>query len=169
MCRMRRYFAVCLLIVFSGCLPARSTRPLPPEAAPASEKFHVPLKGRVSLLSPYGKRGRRYHTGIDIRARRGGGDPVLASRAGKVVYVGRLSGYGNLISIQHADGFYSRYAHMSRVRVKKNQRVAAGQDIGTVGRTGRASTEHLHFEILTPRSRFVDPYPLVFGRSRSTS
>ncbi len=148
----------------SACLHAPG--PLPPESAQPSDGFQAPLRGSITVLSPFGRRGRRFHTGLDLRLHRGANDPVYAARAGRVDFVGRLSGYGLIVSLRHEDGFYSRYAHLKNTGLKKGQRLEAGGLIGRVGRTGRATTEHLHFEILTPKSRFVDPAPYIFG-SRS--
>ncbi len=148
------------LCLSSGCL-VYSRAPLPPETAVPTGQFQIPL-ANADVLSHFGRRGRRFHTGIDLRAHRGGGDPVLAAREGKVTRVQRMSGYGNLIEIRHADGFSSRYAHLKKIQVKVGQKVSALQPIGLVGATGRASTAHLHFEILTPAYRFCDPAPLLF-------
>jgi len=148
------------LIIGGGCGP-RIHVPLPPEpGARASEPFASPLDF-YTVLSPFGRRGSRYHTGLDIRGRRGGGDPVRASRSGVIARAQVMSGYGNLVEIRHDDGFTTRYAHLRRFRVRKGQKVKAGEVLGEVGATGRATTEHLHFEILTPGYRFVDPAPLI--------
>lgn len=72
-----------------------------------------------------------------------------------------MHGYGKLVEIRHEDGFSTRYAHLRRFRVQKGQWVKAGQVIGEVGATGRATTAHLHFEILTPKYRFMDPEPMI--------
>jgi len=146
--------------VLQACAPQRP-RPLPPEKdARPSAAFGVPLPG-FSVLSKFGPRGRRYHTGIDIRARRGGGDSVLASRGGRVIRAQTMSGYGRMVEIRHEDGFSTRYAHLRRMTVRKGATVAKGEVIGTVGATGRATTAHLHFEILTPGYRFLDPWPFI--------
>lgn len=160
--------AILGVFFFGGCLGAGRQRPLEPETVSPSERFLRPLKGPVTVMSRFGRRNGRQHTGIDLRVNRRSHDPVVASRAGRVVFLGRLSGYGKIVSIQHQDGFYTRYAHLHYTTVKKGESVEAGQVIGAVGRTGRASTEHLHFEILTPKSRFLDPYPLLFGNRTKT-
>ncbi len=157
----RLYFTVLILILLTGCLYHGRQYPPPAETTKTSETFTHPVK-ITKILSRYGPRSGRFHTGIDLLSRRGGGDPVLAARAGRVTMAGRLSGYGNIIAIRHTDGFTSRYAHLKKITVKKGDRVNALQQIGTVGRTGRASTAHLHFEILTPKSRFLDPYPYLY-------
>lgn len=139
-------------------------RPLPIDPHPdiiPSEPFGLPLK-KPSILSPFGKRGGRFHTGIDLRESRAGGETVMASRSGKVTFAARLSGYGNLIVIKHDDGFSTRYAHLKKYLVKKGQRVRRGEGVGIVGKTGRATTPHLHFEILTPAEKFTDPARYLF-------
>lgn len=149
-----------LFLFQSGCFGPKQ-RPLAPEAsARPSELFASPLKG-ARLLSPFGPRGRRYHTGIDLQLSRKGGEPVRASRAGRIMRATTMSGYGKIVEIKHADGFSSRYAHMKKIYVNKGQRVKKGTVLGTVGRTGRATTPHVHFEILTPQYRFVDPTKLL--------
>jgi murein DD-endopeptidase MepM/ murein hydrolase activator NlpD len=162
---MRRLPMVALILALAilvGCAAPRR-KPLPPEPGiRPSASFGRPLKA-YTVLSRFGQRGRRYHTGLDIRNRKGGGDPVLASRKGRVMRAQTLSGYGKLVEIRHEDGYSTRYAHLRRIRVRKNQKVKAGEVIGEVGSTGRATTAHLHFEILTPGYRFVDPEPLIRG------
>jgi len=72
------------------------------------------------------------------------------------------SGYGRMVELVHDDGFSTRYAHLRRIDVKLGQRVRQGDRIGIVGSTGRATTAHLHFEVLTPGYRFVDPAIYLF-------
>jgi murein DD-endopeptidase MepM/ murein hydrolase activator NlpD len=121
-----------------------------------SRPFHAPLAG-ATVLSPFGQRGRRFHTGIDLRSSRAGGDPVRAAREGRVIQAGTMRGYGRIVSIRHDDGFLTRYAHLKSIKVKAGQRVKTGEVVGSVGRTGRASTPHLHFETLTPSGKYADP------------
>ena len=97
---------------------------------------------------------RRYHAGTDFRAPRG--TPVLAAGAGKVVYAGRMSGYGNVIFVDHGDGIITRYAHLRRIETHRSALVSAGDRIGQVGSTGRATGPHLHFEIRVA-GHAVDP------------
>jgi murein DD-endopeptidase MepM/ murein hydrolase activator NlpD len=99
------------------------------------------------------------HTGVDLGAQRG--TPVLAAGAGEVVWTGyglyrgitdQNDPYGLAIAIRHDFGFdgqllYTVYAHLETSRVWRGQRVAAGEQIGTVGNTGHASGPHLHFEV----------------------
>lgn len=101
-----------------------------------------PLPGS-KVISPYG--GRRRHSGVDLKTRPN--DKVLAAFDGTVVASGPFYGYGNCIRIKHAYGFETLYSHQSKNFVKRGEKVRAGQVIGLTGRTGRATTAHLHFEI----------------------
>ena len=98
------------------------------------------------------------HLGTDFGARRG--TPILAAADGRVVFSGRLGGYGNVIKIRHKDGYLTLYAHQSRRKAKVGQRVKAGQIIGYVGSTGRSTGPHLHFG-LYKHGRAIDPMRMV--------
>jgi murein DD-endopeptidase MepM/ murein hydrolase activator NlpD len=87
---------------------------------------------------------RRFHAGIDIGAPTGQG--IVAVLPGVVVTAGPMGTYGNLVVIDHGNGFATAYGHQSRVLVRTGQRVAAGERIGLVGATGAATGPHLHFE-----------------------
>jgi len=90
--------------------------------------------------------GKRWHYGLDLAAKKG--TPILASEGGVVIYVGRgFSGYGKLIVIEHNETWATLYSHLNKFSVSEGQRVTRGQKIGEMGRTGRASGVHLHFEI----------------------
>ena len=106
-------------------------------------KFIWPVHG--VLFSNFGIRRGRRHDGIDISAK--SGTPISAAAKGKVVFNGRMRGYGNMIIIKHRDRFFTVYAHNSSNAVKKGQKVERGDLIGYVGRTGRASGPHVHFEV----------------------
>jgi murein DD-endopeptidase MepM/ murein hydrolase activator NlpD len=88
------------------------------------------------------------HRGIDYGAR--AGTPVRATADGTVKHAGRKGGYGMLVSIRHANGYGTRYAHLSDVAkdIRRGSRVAQGQVIGYVGQTGLANGPHLHYEFL---------------------
>ncbi|MEM1377261.1 MAG: M23 family metallopeptidase [Pseudomonadota bacterium] len=86
-----------------------------------------------------------FHGGIDFRTPTG--TPILATANGTVVKAGRHGGYGNLIEIKHDNGLSTRYAHLSRIHVKKGQTVQAGVKIGAAGSTGRSTGPHLHYEV----------------------
>lgn len=99
----------------------------------------------AKVISPYGGRGGRGHSGVDIKTK--ANDEVLAAFDGVVERSGPYFGYGNYIVIRHAYGFSTCYSHQSKNFVKAGQKVKAGEVIGLTGQTGRATTPHLHFEI----------------------
>jgi len=114
------------------------------KAVNGSVKLRWPLKATVT--SRFGRRGSRMHDGIDIGAKEG--TPIRAAAAGEVVYSDqRLSGYGKLIIIRHSSDMFTAYAHNQRNLVRKGNRVKSGDVIARVGKTGRASGPHLHFEV----------------------
>ncbi len=115
------------------------TRP----ATMATGLFSRPTRGR--LTSAFGMRGGRQHTGIDIAAPRG--TPILAADAGRVSFSGRKGSYGNLVIIDHENGYQTYYAHNSRNLVGRGKRVYKGQKIAEMGSTGRSTGSHLHFEV----------------------
>ena len=92
------------------------------------------------------RRGIRFHDGIDIRMPQG--SAVLAFHGGVVIRANRFSTYGLTVEIQQYDGMIARYAHLSTIMTEKGNTVDAGAQIGEVGRTGRATGAHLHFELI---------------------
>jgi murein DD-endopeptidase MepM/ murein hydrolase activator NlpD len=115
------------------------------KAAAAKRKLMWPVKGGV-LTSHFGTRNGRNHHGIDIGARRG--TPVRAANGGTVKFSGwGPTGYGLMIIIKHPGNLTTVYAHNSRNLVKKGSKVKRGQMIARVGKTGRASGPHVHFEV----------------------
>ena len=106
--------------------------------------FRPPVRGKVG--SGFGPRKGGFHRGLDILAPEG--SDVRASEHGLVLYAGDgLRGYGNVIVLDHGEGITTLYGHLKEFRVKSGDAVAAGQVIGAVGRTGNATTSHLHFEL----------------------
>lgn len=108
-----------------------------------------PTQGR--LAAPYGAQvhprfgTRTFRSGIDIEA--GEGTDVTAVYAGQVVYSGWFKGYGNLIILDHGDGYYTLYAHVAEITVKDGEAVRGGQRIGSVGDTGSLTGPRLYFEV----------------------
>jgi len=117
-----------------------------------------PLPG-AHVISPYG--GARRHSGVDLKTKPN--DEIVAAFDGVVIASGPYFGYGNCIRIKHAYGFETLYSHQSKNMVKKGDKVKAGQVIGLTGRTGRATTEHLHFEVSFDGRR-LDP-AIIFDHS----
>jgi len=107
---------------------------------------HWPVAARDrEVISTFGPRGRRFHNGMDIKAPHS--SPVLAVAGGVVTYAGTQRGYGNIIMVDHGDGFMTTYAHLHSKDVEQGDAVMEGQSIGTVGVTGNATTPHVHFEV----------------------
>lgn len=137
---------------------AAQAAPVPASApdvtAPAatSSGWLWPVRG--SVVSPYGQRWGRLHAGVDIAAP--AGTPVVASASGTVTYSGSMSGYGNIVVVQHANGIATAYAHNTENLVGVGQAVAQGETIATVGCTGSCFGDHVHFEVRVDGSP-VDP------------
>jgi murein DD-endopeptidase MepM/ murein hydrolase activator NlpD len=122
-----------------------------PSSAPSAQGLIWPVSGPV--VSGFGPRWGRMHEGIDISAPTG--TPVRAAASGTVIYAGGMSGYGNLVVIDHGGGLATAYAHLSGFAVGAGS-VAQGQVIGYVGCTGHCYGPHLHFEVRVNGSP-VDP------------
>ncbi len=105
------------------------------------EEWCYPLPG-AKFLSPYG--GARHHGGTDIKTHVG--DTTRAAFAGEVILSGPHYGYGYCVILRHANGLETLYSHHSRNLVRVGQWLQAGDPVGLEGRTGRATTDHLHFE-----------------------
>jgi murein DD-endopeptidase MepM/ murein hydrolase activator NlpD len=119
----------------------------------AYRNFQWPVAGTPG--SPFGRRGWRQHNGLDILAPEG--TPVRAAETGVVLYAGDgMRGFGNVAVLDHGGGATTLYGHLKEIHVRSGDAVAAGTVIGTVGRTGNATTSHLHFEVRIG-GRPVDP------------
>ncbi len=129
----------------------------PPEVSPQDIQNTIglswPVKGRIT-------RGfdlvlRRPHMGLDIAAPRG--TPIQASHDGIVIYAGSgFHGYGKLVMIEFGERWATLYSHLSKINVREGQWVKRGQKVGVIGRTGRATGVHLHYEIRYHRQA-IDP------------
>lgn len=102
----------------------------------------------------YGKGGYYAHNGIDISAE--SGTPVQAAADGKVICAAWCGGYGKCVILQH-DGYLTLYGHLDELEATHGSDIKAGEQLGSVGSTGRATGNHLHFEILTASDDIVDP------------
>ena len=109
----------------------------------ATGAFANPVSGNLS--SYYGARWGRTHKGIDVCAP--AGTPIYAADGGTVCYSGWMSGYGNLIQIDHGNGYVTYYAHCTELYASVGDKVAQGDLIAAVGSTGNSTGNHLHFEI----------------------
>ena len=110
----------------------------------STHSYSFPIEKKMT--SPFGKRGRSFHKGVDIPLYTG--EKIVAAFDGKVRYATYNSGgFGRLIIIRHTNGLETYYAHLSKIKVKPNQIVKAGELIGLGGSTGRSYSPHLHFEV----------------------
>ena len=119
------------------------------------------------ISSHYGQRTdpfykvTKFHNGIDFSGPEGIG--IYASGDGTVIKVERnKSGYGNNIIIDHGYGYKTRYAHLKDIKVKKGSKVKRGQEIGTMGNTGKSTAPHLHYEVLK-NNKAVNPINFFFN------
>ncbi len=102
--------------------------------------------------------GKKEHHGLDLGGRRN--DPILAAHDGFVIYAGSgFKGYGKMVIIEYDSTWATLYGHLNKFKVKTGDEVKAGQQIGFMGRTGRASGVHLHFELIKNKIP-IDPMPI---------
>lgn len=159
-------------LTMPGCRPAAETGPAAARAAepvadgvvvkrvgplriltqlvlttPDFQEQRIPLGWPVEgpVISTFGQRARGWHAGIDISAQMG--SQVYAAAPGTVVYSGWIRAYGQVVKIEHSNGFITLYAHNLQNLVEAGDEVEAGQVIATVGRSGHATAPHVHFEV----------------------
>ena len=126
--------------------------------------------GYEYMTSPYGNRtyymnGKQvsdFHQGIDLISAKYGTDYIVAFDSGKVVYAGYNCGYGNVVYIDHGNGYQTRYAHQKYLNVKVGDYVQKGDVLGYMGTTGNVTGPHVHFEVRINGST-VNPYDYVFN------
>ena len=122
---------------------AQSSSTSQADTTPSSAGLIWPVSGPV--MSPFGPRWGRMHTGIDIGVSYG--TPIHAAAAGSVIYATWMGGYGNLVVLDHGGGLATAYAHQSQIAVSYGQHVEQGDVIGYIGSTGHSFGPHLHFEV----------------------
>jgi murein DD-endopeptidase MepM/ murein hydrolase activator NlpD len=134
-----------------GRAPAASSFEGNPDVQP---RFIWPVKN-VRLTRGFRPASDRDHHGIDLGGRRG--EAILASHDGVVVYAGQdFRGYGRMVLLEYNRRWATLYAHLDAIAVSEGQRVPQGARLGTMGRSGRATGVHLHFEVLQDKQP-VDP------------
>ncbi len=120
------------------------------------------------ISSGFGKRidpfsgAPSWHAGVDFSGRTG--DDVYAVADGIVIWSGKRYGFGNMIEIDHGNGFVTRYAHNSELTVKVSDKISSGELIAKVGSSGRSSAPHLHFEVLKD-DKSVNPIKYIKSKS----
>lgn len=152
----RRFIISCLAFLATLVFHSSSTAQEP-------ESVH-PLGEWRAVTSPYGHRTdptagrgakRKFHRGIDLAVQIG--DPVYAWRTGMVAFTGWNHLSGKIITLEHLNGYLSKYHHLDKILVKEGEIVVAGQLIGRAGATGNATGPHLHFTI-KKKGRYRNPY-----------
>ena len=121
----------------------------------------IPVNSRI-ITSGYGWRRwprRAFHKGLDLKAFY---TRVRASKGGVVTFAGRLGGYGKVVVLEHAGGYRTLYAHLSRIYVRKGMRVSQGRSLGKSGNTGYSFGPHLHFEV-SRSGKHINPRGLIKG------
>lgn len=126
------------------------------------DTYRMPLRSFGRISSSFGMRyhpilkRKIFHSGCDIPMPLG--TPVYPSRSGTVTFSGWKGGYGNVVEVRHKDGSLCRYGHLSQVSTKVGETVQKSKTLlGKVGSTGMSTGPHLHFEILTPSGKSVNP------------
>lgn len=109
-----------------------------------------------------GKKVSDFHLGIDLISAKYGTDYIVAFESGKVVYAGYNGGYGNVVYIDHGNGYQTRYAHQKYLNVKVGDYVNKGDILGYMGATGNVTGPHVHFEVRI-NGNTVNPYDYVFN------
>jgi len=109
--------------------------------------------------------GRAHHLGLDFSAHIG--DPVLAAAGGVVSFAGVKNGYGNVVEVDHGNGYSTLYGHNSRLIVRVGDIVRAGQQLAKAGSTGRSTGPHVHFEVHV-NGRPVNPRPFLDGLDKAS-
>lgn len=126
-----------------------------PSGEPAAKYYISSPYG--SRIDPFTKR-KSSHYGLDMAG--WPGTAIQASEKGKVIKAGVSGPYGRMVEIDHGNGFHTRYGHMNKLHVKKGDHVKYGQKIGDMGKTGRATSSHLHYEVWF-EGKVVDPLPFI--------
>jgi murein DD-endopeptidase MepM/ murein hydrolase activator NlpD len=147
-------------LIIPALMPAATppTRPVARAGVPGAPAFQPPLGGEV-LRGWQRRSDGTGHEGIDYAAEIG--DAVHAAAAGRVIFAGNVEErFGNLVVLDHGNGWHTAYGNLSRITVKVGARVKAGERIGLAGQTGDAQRPELHFEIRRGADP-VDPSPLL--------
>ena len=134
-----------------------------PSSVPIANSYIT--SGFGGRADPFGG-GAAFHKGIDFHASIG--DPVLAAADGVVSYAGVRSGYGNVVEVDHGNGYITRYAHNSRLLVRVGELVHRGDQVARAGSSGRSTGAHVHFEVwmngrVVNPSRFLGQAPVTRG------
>ena len=138
------------------------------KASDVHKKHYGSIDGHT-ITSGFGYRGdigvkgaSKYHKGVDLAYRKG--EAVGAKHAGKVVFAGKQSGYGNVVYVQEDNGTVQRYGHLNSIAVKKGDKVGVGTKLGGAGNTGTSGGVHLHYEVRDKNGKALDPAAYELGK-----
>ncbi|HEX7889412.1 MAG TPA: M23 family metallopeptidase [Ramlibacter sp.] len=152
-----------LTVMESRLIDARLKKAMVPTQNPVAG---APVGSRFGWrIDPFNGR-QALHTGLDFQAN--AGTPILAAAGGVVVTSEAHPEYGNMVEVDHGNGLITRYAHGSRLIVKKGDLVKRGQQLALVGSTGRSTGPHLHFEVLVQGVQ-QDPYKFLNASSQAVA
>jgi murein DD-endopeptidase MepM/ murein hydrolase activator NlpD len=150
--------------------PFQVSSPIRPRIPLESQPSLWPVQGRLTSffgqrLDPFGGFGT-FHTGIDISVPIG--TPVLATAGGQVKFADSYGGYGRLLVLDHGNGLETYYGHLSRFNVVPGQWISRGETIAWSGRTGRATSPHVHYEVRLSGAP-INPYPYLRAQNLLTA
>ena len=148
------------LTVLDALLASRTAKgSLERAIAPTAHSYVTSTFGERA--DPFGA-GAQFHKGIDFAAQVG--DPVYAVADGVVSFIGQRTGYGNVVEVDHGNGYVTRYAHNSQLLKQVGDLVRAGTEIAKAGSTGRSTGAHVPLEVWKDGA-YVNPAPFLAGRS----
>ncbi len=153
-----RFLALVQMLAPSREERMRRELPVRPVGGEVTSEFGM----RKDPMHSVSARRRERHPGLDLEAHMG--TPVVAAGNGVVVQAGHAGGYGRMVVLDHGGGLETRYAHLSRIVVRRGETVTAGQLLGKSGATGRVTGPHLHFEVRVDGAA-VDPKEIVAAQS----
>lgn len=159
--QLLRWSLFSLLVFRCASTPMERAVERATQTRPEQGLFVWPVK-TIDISRGYAIKSSKSHLGLDLRGK--AGSPILSSQTGTVVYAGnQFRGFGNMVLIEDSNGWASLYAHLSKILVKTGDNVTQLQQIGTMGRTGRATGVHLHFETRKNKVAFdpMDVLPLI--------
>ena len=135
------------LLLSTSCVSRKVYNASKVPKSPAGFKLKKPVGTGYRITQRFRPAKNTKHNGMDIAGKKG--SPIFSVGKGRVIYAGsKFSGYGKMILIDHGNGLTTLYSHLTKFFVRSGRRVRAGQLIGSMGRTGRATGVHLHFEVM---------------------
>lgn len=143
------------------------TKPVEQEEdrAPNSHEENIAIRwpvNNVRITQRYRPISNPKHKGIDLGGYRG--MPIYSAHSGKIIYAGRaFRGYGNMVLVEFDETWASLYAHLQKIKVRTGQMITPGTLVGTMGKTGRATGVHLHFELIHKKEP-IDPLAYLTAR-----